>query len=406
MTSLTLTAQAARRALEGVIPPGLDDEATLERFARAVWSSLAEPGDAVAGALVAALGAVGALRGLTGEHLLPAPSGIEGLDAGLSRWMPRLAAEPVEASLASARRSGVRLVTPGDAEWPEGLDDLGVHAPLALWARGDAQVLCRRPSTVAIVGARASTAYGDQVAVELAGELAADGVLIVSGGAYGIDGAAHRAALGSGGSTVAFLAGGVDRPYPSGNTHLLERVAGHGALVAELPCGAAPTKWRFLQRNRLIAAFAQATVVVEAGWRSGSLNTAGHAAQLSRGLGAVPGPITSATSAGTHRLLREYGAACITGAADVRELLGVRVGAPEAADPGERTADPERGRTDDATRVRDALSVRTPRSVEELARRSGMSYDGVSAVLGLLALDGSARRRPEGWMRAPSSPTR
>ena len=137
------------------------------------------------------------------------------------------------------------------------------------------------------------------------------GFTIVSGAAYGIDGMAHRAALASGGTTVAFLAGGVDRFYPLGHEALLGRIAEQGAVVAELPCGSAPTKWRFLQRNRLIAAATEATIVLEAGMRSGSLNTAGHAAALGRPLGAVPGPVTSPASAGCHRLLREYDAVCV-----------------------------------------------------------------------------------------------
>ena len=200
------------------------------------------------------------------------------------------------------------------------LGDLGDHAPLALWLRGDAAALSG--AGVAIVGARASSSYGEHVATELASELAGEGWTIVSGGAYGIDGTAHRAALRAGGITVAVLAGGIDRAYPAGHAQLFDRIAASGALVSEVACGGAPTRWRFLERNRIIGALADATVVVEAGWRSGSLNTAGHAAALGRPLGAVPGPVTSAASAGCHRLLREYDARCVTSAADVRELLG------------------------------------------------------------------------------------
>ncbi|GAA5099759.1 hypothetical protein GCM10025760_36350 [Microbacterium yannicii] len=157
-----------------------------------------------------------------------------------------------------------------------------------------------------------------------------------------------------------------------------------------MPCGSAPTKWRFLQRNRLIAALATATVVVEAGWRSGSLNTAGHAAALSRPLGAVPGPITSATSAGTHRLIREYGAQCITSADDVRELLGL---APRT----DAVTGVDAGRTGEATRVRDAMSTRSWRQSTDIARRAGMAADTVEAILGLLRLEGSVETGAEGW---------
>lgn len=179
---------------------------------------------------------------------------------------------------------------------------------------------------VAIVGARAATSYGEHVASELAGELADGGLSIVSGGAYGIDGAAHRGAIASQpGGTVAILVGGLDRPYPAGNAHLFERiVSGGGALVSELPPGSTPTRWRFMQRNRILAALAGATVVVEAGARSGSLDIAARAHAFGRSVGVVPGPITSAVSTGCHRLLRERMAAVVTNAEEVRQLLGSR----------------------------------------------------------------------------------
>lgn len=146
------------------------------------------------------------------------------------------------------------------------------------------------------------------------------GWTIVSGAAYGIDGMAHRAALACDGNTVAVLAGGVDRFYPTGHDELLGRIAEAGVIVSELPVGSAPTKWRFLQRNRIIAAIAQKTFMVEAGHRSGSLNTAGHALAIGRPVGAVPGPVTSVASAGRHRLIREHGATLITTAEEVNEL--------------------------------------------------------------------------------------
>ncbi len=255
---------------------------------------------------------------------------------------------------------------------------------------------------VALVGARAASAYGEHVAMELSAGLARCGVAVISGAAYGIDGAAHRAALAAGGVTVALLAGGVDRPYPAGHTALLDRIAASGAVVGEVPCGAAPTKWRFLQRNRLIAALADATVVVEAGQRSGSLNTAGHAAQLGRPLGAVPGPITSAASAGCHRLLREFDARCVTSADEVIELF---------ADPSPVLFDEGFGaagsavlgdRTDDRTRLADALSSRVARDVDDIARRSGVDPRRIEELLGLLALEGAVQRDLAGWRLAPA----
>ena len=368
-------------------------------FGGLLWNLVTEPGDGVAGALVTALGAEGALEcafGGAGTLGNPAGDALDAPDArpaaralreGRNRWATRLEPEFVLSSLQAAVRSGSRLLLPTDPGWPQMLGDLGDHAPLALWVRGDAAALSG--AGVAIVGARASSGYGEHVASELAGELAGDGWVVFSGGAYGIDGTAHRAALGVGGSTVAVLAGGIDRAYPAGHAQLFERIVASGAIVSEVACGGAPTRWRFLERNRVIGALAGATVVVEAGWRSGSLNTAGHAAALGRPLGAVPGPVTSAASAGCHRLLREYDARCVTSAADVRELLGaVTAGATSSAAPGE---DP------DMIRLADALSTRSARASDDLARRSGLSLDRVEALLGILELDGSAVRAAAGW---------
>lgn len=378
--------------------PRADGERTFDALARVAWSVLAEPGDGVAGALVQELGAAEALRVAVDHH--PAPARVRGelrvdpgaVHEGIARWRPRIDPQRVTDAVRSARDAGARLVIPGDREWPVQLDDLGRHAPLLLWVRGDVRLLDVGPQ-VAIVGARAASAYGEHLAGEFAGELAATGTVIVSGGAYGIDGAAHRAALGVGGATVAFLAGGVDRAYPAGHRELLERIRTTGAVVSEVPCGTAPTKWRFLARNRLIAATSHATVVIEAGWRSGSLNTAGHAASLGRPLGAVPGPVTSATSEGCHRLLREYDARCVTTAAEIRELWG------EVAEGREsERMDP------DEIRVRDALSSRTPLGATEIARRSGLSVERASAVLGFLELRGAVRRSATGWVRQRERP--
>lgn len=396
MTTFDFTSAAARKALVlGRQPVGDGGEEALERYATIVWSHLTEPGDGVAGRMVSRLGAAGAL-GMTLGHGMP-DAGVlseNELMSGRKRWLTRLSEEEVSTSLRIAAATGIRIVTRTDPDWPRQLDDLGEHAPLCLWVRGDPGALVQLIPSVAIVGARAATSYGEHVATELAADLAGGGVPVVSGGAYGIDGAAHRAAMAVRGLTVAMLAGGADRAYPAGHSELIARIAESGAVVSEVPCGSAPTKWRFLQRNRLIAAMTSATVVVEAGWRSGSLNTAAHAAALSRGLGAVPGPITSAASVGTHRLLREFDARCVTSGADVRELLGgASPGAP--ADPAESGG--ERPRTDDATRVRDALSTRSWRTSGDIARRCGMSTDEVEPILGLLHLEREIVRGNGGW---------
>lgn len=389
MTAFDLGAGAARRALAPLGAQGSDEEIR-ERHATVVWCLLTEPGDSVARRVIAASGAAAALERVLAGGAVPGVTPQE-LAEGRKRWLPRLSARAVADSVRTASARGVSLVTRADAAWPERLDDLGDHAPLCLWVRGDMTALRRLDPSAAIVGARAATGYGDHVAMELAADLAARGVAVISGGAYGIDGAAHRAALAAGGLTVALLAGGADRAYPAGHTQLIEDIARRGVVASEVPCGSAPTKWRFLQRNRLIAALAGATVVVEAGWRSGSLNTAGHAASLSRPLGAVPGPITSAASAGTLRLIREYGAECITGADDVCEMLGLTLGTGAGL-----TGD---GYTDDTTRVQDALSSRVWRSTGEIARRAGMAPDAVEACLGLLALAAGAEAGPRGWRR-------
>lgn len=397
MKNFDLTPARARRSLSGLVPEDYlaDDGAAVERFARAVWNRLTEPGDGTAGRLIAERGAVGALRAVEdGSFAKDVHVPHQERTQALRRWTPRLEPSAVDTALRLASAARVRMIIPGDPDWPNQLDDLEAHAPLCLWTRGDVSALGRLRPSVAIVGARAATSYGEHVAMELAADLAGSGIPIVSGAAYGIDGAAHRAALAVGGLTVALLAGGVERAYPAGHTQLIERIASQGLVVSEVACGSEPTKWRFLQRNRVIAALAEATIVVEAGWRSGSLNTAGHAAALSRPLGAVPGPITSATSAGSHRLIREYTAACITSGDDARELIGRGRG---SAAPPEGDARPD---TDDSSRVRDALSGRVWRSSNDLAQRSGMAREEVESVLGLLLLNAVAERGPQGWRRA------
>lgn len=383
MMDLLLGDAEMRTAAEAARP----DDDPAETLARVAWGIVAEPGDGVAGAMIAQFGAPEALRyGLSDSSFELSERAV---DEARRRWRPRAQPRAVGEALRSASEVGAQLLLPSDAEWPSSLDDLGGHTPSLLWVRGDAKQLTTR-ERVSMVGARAATAYGESIASELAGDLAANGMLIVSGGAYGIDGAAHRAALGVGGGTVAFLAGGVDRAYPAGHQQLFERIQTSGAMVSELPCGAAPTKWRFLARNRLIAALGMATVVVEAGWRSGTLNTAGHAAALGRPLGAVPGPVTSAASAGCHRLLREYDARCVTSTAEVRELLGIDLGLAPGKD-REVRADP------DQLRLLDAMSTRTVRSPLELARLSGLSEDRVRALLGLLSLEMQVTQHASGW---------
>ena len=403
-----------------------------ERFARATWSGIAEPGDVVAGAVVRALGAAGALTALVERHprsrLLEAVAA-EGFDditstalsQAVERWTPRLTAHSALTSLNQAARCGAKLLVPGDPLWPQPFADLGEHEPLALWVRGRPAAVRDIARTVSLVGARAATGYGEHVAMEFSAGLCDRGIGIVSGAAYGIDGMAHRAALASSGLTVAFLAGGVDRFYPSGHDALLTRIASVGAVVSEMPCGSPPTKWRFLQRNRLIAAVSLATVVVEAGVRSGSLNTAAHAASVGRPLGAVPGPVTSASSAGCHRLFREFNAECVTTPDEVMALFtpvgespaGARSrvaatstgsadgagGAGGAARAGGAASGAARRHSGETLRLLDALSRRSARRTDDVAKRAGLGLDRTRALLGVLKLAGDVTEVDLGWKK-------
>jgi DNA processing protein len=364
-------------------------------LAAAAWSRLAEPGDSAAGAVVRGLGgATSALTWLASGS--PAPSDVHDVswDKARDRWLPRLVNLDPRRELDLLARLGGRLVLPGESEWPPGLDDLGLAAPQCLWVVGGPLGPSTRRS-VAVVGARACTAYGRHVAADFSAGLVERSVTVVSGGAYGIDAAAHQGALAGGGPTLAVLAGGLDRPYPAGNAALLAEVARRGAMIAEVPPGSAPTRSRFLMRNRLIAALTRGTVVVEAAWRSGALSTAGHAAALLRPVGVVPGPVTSMASAGCHRLLRETDAVCVTDAAEVVELIG-DLGAdlaperPADADAARRSGpgEPPEGLDQREARLFEALPLRGQATVESLARTAGLAQAEVRAGLGYLELAG------------------
>ena len=411
MTILGIDPQLLRELVSTATGRSVPDAEVDDRFASSAWTSIAEPGDRHAGGLVAVLGPLAALSAVidrmpadalsgrlrdAGAEDVPPPAELQ--DA-LDRWAPRLSSKACLLALKQAARFGVRLLVPSDAVWPDGLGDLGPFGPLALWVRGTDAALASLggsagPHGIALVGARAATGYGEGVTMEASAGLVDRGYTIVSGAAYGIDGMAHRAALASHGLTVAFLAGGLDRFYPSGHEDLLTRITESGAVVSEVPCGTMPTKWRFLQRNRLIAAASQATVVLEAGWRSGSLNTAGHASALGRPLGAVPGPVTSVTSAGCHRLIRDYDAVCVTNADEMAEL------APLDTLPSPRSSQPTAPKpAPELTRLLDALSARSPRTTTDVAARAGLSVAVVQGLLGSLQLEGGVKQSERGWTR-------
>jgi DNA processing protein len=286
------------------------------------------------------------------------------------------------------------LVTAADAEWPflaftafaggDAKRRPESHPPLALWVTGPARLDEVADRAAAIVGTRAATAYGEHVAAELAAGLAERDAAVVSGGAYGIDGAAHRAALAADGFTVAVLAGGIDVSYPAGHAALFRRIGEQGLLVTEYPPGLRPQRHRFLTRNRLVAALSGATVVVEAGARSGAANTAAWATALGRGVCAVPGPVTSSASVGCHALLRA-GAFVVTRADEVVEHIGHA---------GELAADDERPRSllddlaENEQRVYDALPSRGARTADEIAVASGLPPTQVLGPLSILEIAG------------------
>ncbi|MEV5875592.1 DNA-processing protein DprA [Streptomyces sp. NPDC052101] len=348
-----------------------------------------EPGDEAGGRWVREFGVGEVVRRLTaGAEALPGVSEVRW--AGLVARARR--AEP-ERDLAVARAAGARFVGPGDTEWPRQLDDLGDARPIGLWVRGRPGLRIWALRSVAVVGARACTEYGTHVAATLSAGLAERGWVVVSGGAYGIDGAAHRGALAARGATVAVLACGVDRPYPRGHTALIERIAEQGLVVGELPPGDHPTPSRFILRNRVIAALTRGTVVVEAACRSGSLATARAAQRLGRFTMGVPGPVTSALSAGVHDMLRGE-AALVTDAAEVVELVG-DIG--ELAPARRGPVLPRDLLAPAARAVLAALPGDRAASVEEIALSTPTTRDEAIARLYELRALGYVERHGDGW---------
>jgi DNA processing protein len=403
----------------GGLPNTVDDEVLL---ARAYLSRVAEPACIPVWDLVRREGAVQAARAIR-QGDVPG-------DVAAATAARRESADPA-ADLDTGLRHGMRLLVPESQGWPHfavaALEATALRRlpsyrsgaerhrdggepipPLALWVKGGGDLVSAGVRGVAVVGSRASTPYGDHVTGELAYGLAARGFDVVSGGAYGIDAVAHRAALSAEGRTTLVSAGGLDRPYPPRNAELYDQVAESGLLVSESPPGAAPQRHRFLTRNRLIAALSTGTVVVEAAARSGALSTAHHCRMLGRMLMAVPGPVTSSTSAGCHALLRHDGAerALLVASVDhVLEAIGV-VG--EGLDSPIRSdviaADDLRARIDRldarARQVFDGVPVRRPAREDELARRCGLPVVEVIRALPALRIVGLVESTDEGFRLA------
>jgi len=383
---------------------------TDEKYARAALTYLAEPADRWLSQLLREHGAAGALDAIKNYAAASGPGPRSGkaraMQAAMERWRVRLPELPRPDQVLAFREAGIRLIAPGDPEWPGQLADLGDDQPYALWLRGHADLRFSCLRSVAIVGSRAATAYGSYVAAEFAGSVAARGWAVVSGGAFGVDAAAHRAALGADGVTVAVLACGVDVPYPSAHAELFDAVAAQGVLVSEWPPGRHVTRLRFLVRNRVIAALATGTLVVEAGQRSGALNTARHARDLRRRLMAVPGPVTSDLSAGCHHILREWQGVLVTSAAEVTEHLSpieATASAPPAGASlaaGRQAVPPviPRDLLDlESATVLDAMPRRGGLATLRVAQRAGLAPAATATCLGRLATAGFVERCDDGW---------
>lgn len=388
-------------------PPGGD---AADRTARVALTCLAEPGNRTVWQLVQADGAAATL-----ERLLHGDIPEAALRAAvISRSAAGDLRRQAEAALSRCERLGARVVVPADPEWPTAVNALAtlevegggrvnrdVRPPLCLWVRGGCPLDEAFARSVAVVGARAATNYGIHVTSDLAFALAEREWTVVSGGAFGIDAAAHRAALSAGGLTVAILACGIDRPYPMGNAAMFEQIADSGVLMSEWPPGAEPLRHRFLIRNRVIAAATAGTVIVEAAARSGAVQTMGRTIALNRSAMVVPGPVTSAMSVGCHELLRKHPeVTVVTGPAHVLDEVG-RIGEYLAEVPRGRDR-PHDGLDEESALVLEAMPRRGTTGPQELAAKAGLGVRTVMRRLSLLEMAGLVVRGSNGVALARS----
>jgi DNA processing protein len=404
VNALKLSDQQLSKLMSGIV----EENCNLgDAFASAVWSLITEPGDSFAAALSSALGPRKALEAelerfsaeqysklftqvQLDEQCLERFRNFDSLlfDAR-ERWQPRLKLSSVEMMFGVARSCKAKLINLENNFWPQQILDLKLGRPHCIWLRGEVSALASAVKSLAIVGARQSTNYGESVTSEIVKSASQKDLAIVSGGAYGIDAAAHRVALEIGVHTIAIMAGGVDRLYPTGNSELLGRVIRQGAVISEQAPGSNPTKWRFLQRNRLIAAVSSATVVVEAGKRSGAVNTAHHAVELNRPLGVVPGPINSPTSVGCLNLIRENPESLIT---SVQDAICLVTGEWQPDTYDELPIGPLE------TRALDAMG-RSHSEALEIARRAGLTARELRSALNRLQLLGLVAQGERGWRK-------
>lgn len=373
---------------------------------RRAWAYLSRVAEPPCGPLVALIDLVGAPEAAEMVRRREFP---EGFEAVADATAGRAAADRSVADLEHMANLGGRLVTPDDDEWPEYRfqpmaerippetphheDEVRELRPVALWVIGDGRLDELLERSVAMVGTRAPSNYGERVTDEFAGDLSAEGFTIVSGGAYGIDGAAHRAALAAEGRTIAFVAGGLDRPYPAGHAGLFRRIAESGVVVSEYPPGTVPGRHRFLNRNRIVGTATGGVVVVEAGFRSGTRNTATWAGRRGVPVCAVPGPVTAATSVTCHQLIRD-GATLVSRSSEVIEEVG-RIG--ELALELEVPERPTDGLEEPALRVHDALPARSGLPVSEIASIAGLPARAVMMQLAVLETKGLVTRDGALW---------
>lgn len=318
-------------------------------------------------------------------------------EAAWKRWHARAREAHVDKQWEIAEKIGAHFLIDSDPSWPQAFDVLGEQAPIGLWVKGTLS----SQRAVSIVGARTCTPQGVRQAHEISGFLSERGWTIVSGGAFGIDIAAHRGALAAQGHTVAVMAGGVDHRYPLAHAADFHDIVEHsGALVSEVALTWRPAKWRFLGRNRLIAAWGSAVIVVEAGARSGAMATARRAMDIGRDIGAMPGSLTSATHIGCHELIRN-GATLVRDGQDVREMLEpftvveqrTLFGSPVEKDAGVDGLEPR------LKRVWEALPLRTRARLDRICRAAGMDEQSVLEALAELELRAMVESGPTGFKR-------
>ncbi|MEE3850684.1 DNA-processing protein DprA [Gordonia sp. LSe1-13] len=369
-----------------------------DRRAWAYLARAAEPPSAAVLALCDDLGPVDAADAIRSRSV---PRGHE---AALEVTGARADTDMSGDDLEIADRIGARLVTRADDEWPGwqlmALDQADTAfrggEPIALWVRGPGRLDEMAGAGIALVGSRAASSYGEQVTSSLAGGLAAEGVTVTSGAAYGIDGAAHRAALACGAPTMAVMACGIDREYPAGHARLINEIAAHGLVVSEYPPGTTAAKHRFLTRNRLVAAMANAVIVIEAGRRSGAANTAAWARKLGRPLGAVPGPVTSATSVGCHQMIADGSAVLVFDAPSALALS-----APDATlGTGGGRARSTDLLSADEKRVHDAIPGRGAVTIDEIAFSAGLDLAVVRSALARMDVSGHVQNVDGAWKLA------